>query len=85
MESPNPGMKRHYVLFLRSSVFHITFSALLFMWSSCRSVCLVELDQSLQGLLSFERLDRASPDLWPEQSELQFMDLIRSADANKPF
>ncbi|XP_022785301.1 protein lin-52 homolog isoform X1 [Stylophora pistillata] len=26
-----------------------------------------ELDQSLQGLLSFERLDRASPDLWPEQ------------------
>ena len=28
-----------------------------------------ELDQSLQGLLSFERLDRASPDLWPEQSE----------------
>ncbi|XP_015762846.1 PREDICTED: protein lin-52 homolog [Acropora digitifera] len=26
-----------------------------------------ELDQSLQGLISFERLDRASPDLWPEQ------------------
>jgi len=26
-----------------------------------------ELDQGLQGLLSFERLDRASPDLWPEQ------------------
>lgn len=50
-----------------------------------RSVCLVELDQSLQGLLSFERLDRASPDLWPEQSELQFMDLILSTDANKPF
>lgn len=35
----------------------------------------VELDQSLQGLLSFERLDRASPDLWPEQSELRFVDL----------
>ena len=32
-----------------------------------------ELDQSLQGLLSFERLDRASPDLWPEQSELKFI------------
>jgi len=44
-----------------------------------------ELDQSLQGLLSFERLDRASPDLWPEQSELQFMDLILSTDANKLF
>ena len=39
----------------------------------CLSVCLVELDQSLQGLLSFERLDRASPDLWPEQSELLFV------------
>lgn len=47
-----------------------------------RSVCLVELDQSLQGLLSFERLDRASPDLWPEQSELQFIDLILSTYAN---
>ena len=36
-----------------------------------------ELDQSLQGLLSFERLDRASPDLWPEQSEsLLFQDEI---------
>jgi len=53
--------------------------------ATCRSVCLVELDQSLQGLLSFERLDRASPDLWPEQSELQFMDLILSTDANKLF
>ena len=29
----------------------------------------LELDNSLQGLLSFERLDRASPDLWPEQSK----------------
>lgn len=36
----------------------------------------VELDQSLQGLLSFERLDRASPDLWPEQSESRFVDLV---------
>lgn len=43
------------------------------------SVCLItELDQSLQGLLSFERLDRASPDLWPEQSELRFVDYILS-------
>ena len=32
-------------------------------------ISFAELDQSLQGLLSFERLDRASPDLWPEQSE----------------
>ena len=30
---------------------------------------LVDLDQSL---LSFERLDRASPDLWPEQSRNNF-------------
>ncbi|XP_046860515.1 protein lin-52 homolog [Xenia sp. Carnegie-2017] len=26
-----------------------------------------DLDPSLQGLLSFERLDRSSPDLWPDQ------------------
>lgn len=26
-----------------------------------------ELDPTLQGLLSFERLDRSSPDLWPDQ------------------
>ena len=36
------------------------------------SLSLAELDQSLQGLLSFERLDRASPDLWPEQSKFKF-------------
>lgn len=56
------------------------FSALMFTVDLFAFV--VELDQSLQGLLSFERLDRASPDLWPEQSELQFIDLILSTDAN---
>lgn len=30
---------------------------------------ILEVDQNLQGLLSFETLDRASPDLWPEQSK----------------
>ena len=67
MDSPSPGLCYNFPYFSWIWVFNLmpkyTLYCLLILTS------FAELDQSLQGLLSFERLDRASPDLWPEQSE----------------
>ena len=67
MDSPSPGLCYNFPCFSWIWIFNLM--------PKCTLYCLLiltsfaELDQSLQGLLSFERLDRASPDLWPEQSE----------------
>ena len=76
MESPSPGLWDYCAYFVW---LNIVFGSPIHAYSKL-IVYLVnlfaELDQSLQGLLSFERLDRASPDLWPEQSELKFKNKI---------
>lgn len=68
MDSPSPGLCYNSPCFSWIWIFNLmpkyTLYCLLILTS------FAELDQSFQGLLSFERLDRASPDLWPEQSEL---------------
>ena len=72
MESPGLNRYLNAFNFYDQVFFYIPFLC----WCSSfwLDLFVLELDQSLQGLLSFERLDRASPDLWPEQSELRFVD-----------
>lgn len=46
------------------------------MLKSKHTFCVVPGDDFESSLLSFEKLDRASPDLWPEQCKLTFSLLL---------